>query len=186
MAIQTLPDLWLFSDERNDAALEQALANLPRGSGFVFRHYHLEPEARRQRFEILGKIARKHGHFIAVSTKILADPQWHQDAPQGCLDGVYGALETGEPPAFPYLASAHDEAEIEAANSNGAAAVFISPVFATRSHPGSTVLGPEGFAKLAAKATMPAIALGGMTRERAAAMNCRRWGAIDGLAAPFP
>ena len=41
-----LPDLWLVSDARNDAVLEAALARLPRGSGFIFRHYHLRPPKR--------------------------------------------------------------------------------------------------------------------------------------------
>ncbi|MFN5818931.1 MAG: thiamine phosphate synthase, partial [Novosphingobium sp.] len=36
-----LPAIWLLSDARNDAVLERALMRLPRGSGFVFRHYHL-------------------------------------------------------------------------------------------------------------------------------------------------
>jgi len=44
---QTLiPPIWLVSDARNDGGLEQALARLPRGSGLIFRHYHL-PEAQR-------------------------------------------------------------------------------------------------------------------------------------------
>ena len=44
---QSLPQLWLLSDARNDAGLEQALRRLPRGSGFVLRHYHLPPAERR-------------------------------------------------------------------------------------------------------------------------------------------
>jgi hypothetical protein len=34
------PRLWLLSDERNDAVLERPCAACPRGSGFVYRHYH--------------------------------------------------------------------------------------------------------------------------------------------------
>ena len=56
---QSLPLIWLLSDARNDAQLEQALADLPRGSGFVFRHYHLSPEARRARFDTLAALARR-------------------------------------------------------------------------------------------------------------------------------
>ena len=46
---QPVPNLWLLSDARNDAVLEQAIAQLPKGSGFVFRHYHLEPTERAAR-----------------------------------------------------------------------------------------------------------------------------------------
>ena len=57
---QSLPLIWLLSDARNDAQLEQALADLPRGSGFVFRHYHLPPDARR--------IIRRRTFLVICST----------------------------------------------------------------------------------------------------------------------
>ena len=59
-----LPCLWLISDARNDPMLESALARLPRGSGFVFRHYHLPPAERRARWRHLARIARRHGHRL--------------------------------------------------------------------------------------------------------------------------
>ena len=39
--LKPLAAVWLISDARNDAVLEAALMRLPRGSGFIFRHYHL-------------------------------------------------------------------------------------------------------------------------------------------------
>jgi len=42
----------------------------------------------------------------------------------------------------------------------------VSPVFATRSHPGRPALGAEEAARLAGIAGCPAIALGGMDRAR--------------------
>ena len=44
----SLPAVWLVSDARNDSVLERALRRLPRGSGLIFRHYHLDPAARRR------------------------------------------------------------------------------------------------------------------------------------------
>ena len=64
---QSLPLIWLLSDARNDAQLEQALADLPRGSGFVFRHYHLSPEARRARFDTLAALARRRRHAVVLA-----------------------------------------------------------------------------------------------------------------------
>src|SRR5690606_38001039 len=63
---RALPDLWLFSDERNDAGLEDALRRLPPGSGFVFRHYRLAPDERRARFEALAAIGRAAGHAMVL------------------------------------------------------------------------------------------------------------------------
>ena len=80
---QSLPLIWLLSDARNDAQLEQALADLPRGSGFVFRHYHLSPEARRARFDTLAALARRRGHAV-----VLAGTQdWGADGRYGAPSG---------------------------------------------------------------------------------------------------
>ena len=81
---QTLPDLWLLSDERNDAALEQALRRLPRGSGFIYRHYHLPPERRLARWFALLRVARARGHLAILADSALTAREWG-------ADGIYGA-----------------------------------------------------------------------------------------------
>lgn len=169
---QTLPMLWLLSDARNDAALERALAALPVGSGFVFRHYHLAPAARRARFATLAQCARSHGHLA-----ILAGPErgWGED-------GAYGPVAVVAAAEGLRLGTAHSGDELQQANRAGVDGVFLSPVFPTRSHPGAQVLGVQGFQVLAQQALVPVIALGGMNRARARALDWPRWGAIDGLA----
>lgn len=161
-----LPLLWLLSDARNDVGLEDALRALPRGSGFVFRHYHLDPDARRVRFDELAAVARSMGHRVILSG--LED--WG-------ADGHYGQKGPGL-----YLATAHDGDEVQAAIAQGADGIFLSPVFPTASHPGSETLGPHGFSVLAQQSPVPVIALGGMTHERAVELDWPRWAAIDGLA----
>jgi thiamine-phosphate pyrophosphorylase len=49
--------------------------------------------------------------------------------------------------------------------------VFVSPVFPTRSHPGRAALGVDRALALAELAGCPAIALGGMSAERFAALR---------------
>lgn len=172
---QTLPLLWLLSDERNDAGLEQALDALPRGSGFVFRHYHLPPEARRDRFDELSQMARDHDHRVILAGNVANGAAWG-------ADGVYGAVEAVAPFAAGLrLGTAHNGDELQAANAARLDGVFLSPVFPTRSHPGSQVLGAQGFSVLAQQALVPVIALGGMTAARARELGWPRWGAVDGL-----
>lgn len=175
MPIHPLPDLWLLSDARNDTALEEALTTLPEGSGFVFRHYHLEPEERRARFQMLRSICRSKNHLVVLSGDAPLAREWG-------ADGIYGAPErlTNAAPML-RIATAHDAAEIAAAQAAGADAIMLSPVFATRSHPDAATLGPELFHELAAATTLPVIALGGMTAERARELGVTRWAAIDGL-----
>lgn len=173
---QTLPLLWLLSDQRNDAGLDRALAALPRGSGFVFRHYHLGPEARRDRFDALARMARNGDHRVILAGNVEHWASWG-------ADGVYGAVAEIAPlDGCLRLGTAHNGDELQAANAARLDGVFLSPVFPTRSHPGSQVLGAQGFSVLAQQALVPVIALGGMTAARARELGWPRWGAIDGLA----
>src|SRR3546814_16980921 len=59
--------------------------------------------------------------------------------------------------------AAHNRRELIAAVRARADLVFLSPVFATRSHPGAPTLGPLRFGLTARRAGIPIIALGGMT-----------------------
>ena len=163
---QTLPRLWLLSDARNDAVLEQALARLSRGSGLVFRHYHLPPAERRARFARLRRLCRAGGHIAVLA----GGARWP-------AEGHYG----GKVPGRRYLATAHSAREIARANLARADAVLLSPVFPTRSHPGGITLGPVRFRLLARLSRAPVIALGGMDVRTARRLRWPRWAAIDGL-----
>jgi len=173
---QTLPGLWLLSDLRNDAQLADALSRLPRGSGFVYRHYHLSDSDRWARFQELRRLARARGHCIILADSALTAREWG-------ADGIYGAPRSLYPRrcGLIRIATAHGMAEIAQANRFGADAVMLSPAFATRSHPGAPCLGPARFRLLASHVHMPVIALGGMDFHSARRLDWPRWAAIDGL-----
>lgn len=175
-ARQTFPMLWLLSDARNDSALEHALRHLPRGSGFIFRHYHLGPSERRIRFDALARLARAHGHVVILAGRAATARRWG-------ADGVYAApRRLGRGGDLLRLATAHSLRELGAAQRIGADAVLLSPVFPTRSHPGAPTLGPLRFRLLAAQSSVPVIALGGMNARTANRLKWGRWAAIDGRA----
>ena len=160
--LKPLPAVWLISDARNDAALEHALVRLPRGSGFIFRHYHLSEGARRARFDALARIARARGHVVALAGSRALARRWGADLAYGA-DG--------------HLVPVHSLREIGRATQ--AAALLLSPVFPTRSHPGSKALGPLRFRLLAARAQVPVIALGGMSPRTARRLGWPCWAGID-------
>ncbi len=176
MRANPFPRLWLLSDARNDPGLEAALARLPRGSGFIYRHYHLPDPDRYRRFRALRRIARTRGHAVILGDSALTAREWG-------ADGIYGAPRTLYPRrrGLIHLATAHDMAELGLAARLGADAVLLSPVFPTRSHPGAAVLGAVRFRLLARQSRLPVIALGGMAPDRARALGWRCWAAIDGL-----
>ena len=173
-ARQTLPLLWLLSDQRNDVGLERALATLPCGSGFVFRHYHMAEADRRARYQALAALARAHGHTVVLAGNVEQAQAWSADGSYGSTQAIAGL------PGL-RLGTVHTGDELQAANRARLDGVFLSPVFATRSHPGAVPLGVQGFSVLAQQALMPVIALGGMTYARAREIDWPRWGAIDGL-----
>jgi thiamine-phosphate pyrophosphorylase len=68
---------------------------------------------------------------------------------------------------------AHDRREAVTGKRAGAAILFVSPVFPTRSHPGAPPLGPMRAARIGRGLGLMVIGLGGMT--------ARRWGRVRRL-----
>jgi len=167
-----VPRCVLLSDARNDAGLEHAIGRLPPGSALVFRHYHLDHAARRRRFERLRAQAQARGVMV-IGARVPAS--WR-------CDGSYGSAGEVAGRGGMRLATAHSLREIGMAVRAGADAVLLSPVFATRSHPGARGLGSLRFLMLARRSSLPVIALGGMTQRRFRRLSVHGWAAIDGLA----
>lgn len=155
-----LPRIWLFTDERNDALLEQSVRRLPRGSGIVFRHYHLPEASRRERFETVKKLARQRGHILLLAGSPSLARLWG-------ADGVHGRkLRRSTIGGLLHSVPVHDAKEIQQANRVGADIYFLSPVFATRSHSGQRPLDPLQTRRLAALCNGAVIYLGGMNEQR--------------------
>ena len=151
------PRAWLMTDERLGERLWEAVGNLPEGvGGVVFRHYGLGEIERLAIGRKVAAIADARGLTLAV-------------AGSNSLAERLGARLVHNPDlAGPVSLSlaVHDESEALAAREAGAALVFVSPVFPTRSHPHQPVLGAERALALAQLAGCPAIALGGMDARR--------------------
>lgn len=146
-----------MTDERMGERLWDAIGRVPSGSGgIVFRHYSLRPQDRLELGKRIAEAARARKLVLAVA----ADPRL---AERLGAQLVHNPLVLSE---LPISRSVHDEPEARAAAEEGAAVVFVSPVYPTRSHPDALALGPERAARLAKLAGCPAIALGGMTFGR--------------------
>ncbi len=91
-------------------------------------------------------------------------------------DGVHGR----GPGQGLRTAPAHDRREAVAAMRRGADVLFVSPVFATRSHPGAEALGARKARRIAQGLPVIAIALGGMDSRRFRTLaGFDGWAAID-------
>lgn len=166
-----LPRIWLMTDERIGDALWDALERLPRGSGVVFRHYALAPAARRALFARVAAVARRRRLMLVRAG---ARPLGRAEA------GVHGAGRASRPGLR--TRPAHSRREAVVAIRAGAGALFVSPVFATRSHPGARPLGRLRFGLLIRGLGVPVIALGGIDSKRARGLRglgIHGWAAID-------
>ena len=153
---QLLPRLWLMTDERMGDGLLPAIERLPSGSGIVFRHYRQSPIQRRLLFDEVRAIANASGHLLLLAGPADLADDWGADGSHG-RGSAHGGLRS---------APAHNLIELRAAERAGAALAFLSPVFATQSHPGTPPLGLAKFSWLARRTRLPVIALGGVTPER--------------------
>lgn len=167
MRRRQLPETWLFTDSRSGDALWPALARLPRGSGVIFRHYDVAAPERAGLLRRVRAATRRRGLLLVIA---------------GQAHGIRGDGVHNRRGAGLLTAAAHGRAQLVAARRRGAQLVFVSPVFATRSHPGGRTLGQVRFGLLIRGAGVPVAALGGMTARGYAALKplgAMAWGGID-------
>jgi thiamine-phosphate pyrophosphorylase len=175
------PTVWLFTDERLGGAdpadpLWRAVARLPRGGGIVLRHYAWPEPARRELLRTLTAVARRR-RLLLVGSRI-------SGAPGGVHRPSHGRRARGRGLV---TAAAHSRRELVEAFAARADLVFLSPVFATGSHPGVKPLGPLRFGLAARRARGPVMALGGMdagTARRLAPLGAAGFAAISAFLSP--
>ncbi|WP_232475820.1 thiamine phosphate synthase [Flavisphingomonas formosensis] len=166
-----------MTDERQGETLFPALRALPRGTGVVFRHYRLAPADRRALYERVRGLARRRGLILLLGASPRQAMAWK-------ADGAHGRSPHRSPRPMLRSTPIHRGSELRGAAAGRAELLFLSPVFATRSHPGAPALGPVRFGLLRRYAGKSLIALGGMTPSRARALRklgAYGWAAIDAL-----
>ena len=103
-------------------------------------------------------LARRHGCKVMTKSRFAGADGIHLTA--GQLRDL-----TEKPEGLLVAASCHTREELERAMALGLDFAVLGPVKATASHEGGVPLGWEGFAALAAGASIPVYAIGGLVRE---------------------
>lgn len=170
------PRVWLMTDPRFGPDLLPAIQRMPARSGVVFRHYHLDANARWALFREVRRICARRGHILLLARDEHTARRWH-------AAGFHERGARRQSRAMIHSAAVHNRRELAAAGRCKVDFVLISPVFATNSHPEVRPLGLAGFMALARQAgDTRVIALGGMTARKAATLDKRivhGWAAID-------
>lgn len=144
-----VPRLWLMTDERLGDAVAAIVRRLPPGSGIVFRHYDTPARERRRLFASILWIARAR-RLVLI---------------RAGADRLRGEMGT-HARVGPGIVTWPVHTRREAVRARFASAVFVSPVFATQSHPDAMGLGVARAVTLARASGGVKIALGGMNDRR--------------------
>ncbi len=157
---RALPAIVLMTDDTRDVDWTKAVSALPRGSAVIVRHR--DAGLREQLARRLRPICRAGGVALlvaddaALAYRIGADGVHLPERQVARLPGLRSRNRR-----WLVTCAAHSVAAVQRAHAAGADAVFVSPVFATASHPERTALGTVRFAALTA-APIGVYALGGV------------------------
>ncbi len=152
---------------------ETIIGALPPGAAVILRDY--EAPHRAALAQRLKAVCATHGILFLVGADLTL-------ANNLGADGVHFPSWTDIRPAPGMIATAacHSALELEKAAAAGAQLAFLSPVFATQSHPGEQTLGAALFKSIARTSPLPVLALGGVDETNASQLAGRN---VTGLAA---
>ncbi len=168
--------LWLFTDARRLPDPLRAAAALPRGLGGVVLRHDAAP-GRAALGRALARLCRARGLALSVAG------DWRLAAALGAGLHVRGGRRPAGAPRYlrAMTSSAHGVAELRRGRRAGAL-VFLSPAFASASHPGAAGLGPCRWGLTARRGGGRAAALGGIDGRSVRRLpGCVGVGAIGAL-----
>ena len=147
---RALPAIVLMSDDAREADWAAAVAALPQRSAVIVRHRdekHRERLVRQLRPVCRARcVALLVADDAALALRTGADGVHVPERQLAILPGLRARNAQ-----WLITCSAHSAAAVRRAATFGADAIFVSPVFATESHPDRRALGPTRFAALASE-----------------------------------
>ncbi|HKJ74407.1 MAG TPA: thiamine phosphate synthase, partial [Alphaproteobacteria bacterium] len=164
-----LPPLIMMTDAARLGDPLETLDALPRGSLVILRDYDHPQRARLA--ARLARACRRRGLLLSVAGSGRLAARIRADGlhlPEGLARRAAAWRSRKE---WLITTAAHSLPAIRRAETFGADAVLLSPVFPTASHPGGDVLGVLRFARLVREARLPVYALGGISPGSARRLN---------------
>ena len=160
-----LPFAFYLTDETRTPDPTPTIAQLPAGTAVIFRHY--TAENRSKLATVIAKLCKSKNLplFIAgnaaLASRVRADGVHLPDTLKTRLPRLQAAY-----PALLFSVACHSELSLKAAVQLGADFAILSPLYATKSHPGARVLGPTRAALAIRGCPLPVFALGGVNEDR--------------------
>lgn len=155
----------MMTDERRLPDPLAVLDDLPPGAAVILRHYRAAASERDALAHRLAAACRRRGLRLLIAGDARLAVEVRADGlhlPEAMLRSAPLTWRRCRQRSWVVTAAAHSSAAIRRAASAGVDAVLLSPVFASRSHPGAPTLGPLRFVALVANSPVPIYALGGV------------------------
>ncbi len=166
-----LPSAWFLTDDNRINKPEDIIKTLPRDCGVIMRDYRLDPIQRRNRAETIASQCQQDKRPFLIA----GDPDL---AKAVAANGVHLSEKIlyrfdldDMPDYWMITASCHGLSSLSHLNHPRLSALFVSPIFPTKSHIGETTLGLAGLEDIARASHKPIYALGGVTRENFKQLN---------------
>jgi thiamine-phosphate pyrophosphorylase len=175
--------LAFLTDRRRLPEPEQVIEALPSGTAVIYRDY--DDPRRSGVAKVLADLCRRRDliFFVGGDAKLAADSGAAGLHLPGRMLG-----EEVEGGGLLLTAACHSARDLDRARTIGASAAFLSPAFATASHPGAPPLGVDRFKRLAAASPIAVLALGGVDEANAfhlAGPTTAGFGAIGAFSADY-
>jgi len=176
-----LPTLVLFCDDERLPNPLKAVSQLPAGAMVVVRSR--QDDLRVALAAAMAEIAAQRDLFVLVAsdTMLAVRLGFGLHLPEARM-GEISSFRTRHL-LLPVTCAAHSLAALARAGALGADAAFLSPVFASESHPGQPALGAVRANLMVRQVELPVYALGGITAARAARLTgfagCAAIGAFE-------
>ncbi|KAG8468707.1 hypothetical protein KFE25_013790 [Diacronema lutheri] len=182
---QRLPELIVLTDEARQGPFASVVEHLsaPPRCWVVFRDYAMPPAARLEAATRARDLCAARGITFLLARDAELAQRIGADGvhlPQPLLPRL--AQWRHAHPDFVWSAACHDGESLRTAATLGATIALVSPIFATRSHPGASAMGTERLATLVrSQPRMPVYAMGGVGSASIAQLALARTG-VAGIA----
>ncbi|MBT4889223.1 MAG: hypothetical protein HON65_06685 [Rhodospirillales bacterium] len=177
-----LPDFFLMSDDERLPDSTQTIINMPPGSAIVLRHR--DPAIRQKLAFSLSPLCKNRRVALLIAGDIALARNCRADGvhfSQNSIARKDHKTQSAIHQNWIVTAAAHCRKSALQAHEAGIDAIFLSPVFATKSHPGVKSLGPLGFQAISQVVPTPIYGLGGMNRANIHRLKDCRLAGIAGI-----
>jgi len=167
-------DTVFFTDRKRCANLSLTIAKLPKNSAVIFREYDLKSDEREALAKEIIAICRAKNHKIliakdlALARKLGADGTHFSDHDKLPLQ-IFN--RQNYPRKFIFSFACHNFLSVIKLQKLEADLIFVSPIFATKSHPNAAPIGLRQLSKIIRYSKIPIFALGGINKKNVYAIK---------------